>query len=452
MHAVAWPRSAGRSRRSRGRALEHARVPADPAGEGEVADPRAREPRRHVLRRGCRRAGGRRRARAPPRPRRARCRGRATPPRGSSSRRPSRISACRRSASAASDRPTSLKPMCRTPAASAVATCTAGVGHGPVVAGQHEDEVEPRHGSRPPGHQKGPRARTPMSTLRSPYLGRYHSSAADGICLVCTGPLRLGQKLGASRAEPWGGSMPIASGRARMTGFTPAPWPRRLRSQSWYAGTSKDNIYHRSWMKNQGLPADLFDGRPVIGICNTWSQLTPCNAHLRDLAERVKHGVYEAGGLPLEFPVFSPGESSLRPTAMMYRNLCAMDVEEAMRGQPDRRRGAAGRLRQDHAGAADGRGQRRHPGDRRLRRADAERLVPRRAGRVGHRALADVRGGEGRDDEPRRLPRGRGGDEPLARAPATPWAPPRRWRAWPRRSAWRCRATPRSRRSTRAAG
>lgn len=116
--------------------------------------------------------------------------------------------------------------------------------------------------------------------------------------------------------------------------FTPAKWPRRLRSQEWFGGTSRDHIYHRSWMKNQGLPADLFDGRPVIGICNTWSQLTPCNAHLRDLAERVKHGIYEAGGLPLEFPVFSTGESALRPTAMMYRNLAAMDVEEAIRANP----------------------------------------------------------------------------------------------------------------------
>ncbi len=116
--------------------------------------------------------------------------------------------------------------------------------------------------------------------------------------------------------------------------FTPAKWPRKLRSQEWFGGTSRDHIYHRSWMKNQGLPADLFDGRPVIGICNTWSQLTPCNAHLRDLAERVKHGIYEAGGLPLEFPVFSTGESALRPTAMMYRNLAAMDVEEAIRANP----------------------------------------------------------------------------------------------------------------------
>ena len=116
--------------------------------------------------------------------------------------------------------------------------------------------------------------------------------------------------------------------------FRKAEWPRKLRSHEWYGGSSRDHIYHRSWMKNQGLPADLFDGRPVIGICNTWSELTPCNAHLRDLAQRVKHGVYEAGGLPVEFPVFSTGESSLRPSAMMYRNLAAMDVEEALRANP----------------------------------------------------------------------------------------------------------------------
>ena len=115
--------------------------------------------------------------------------------------------------------------------------------------------------------------------------------------------------------------------------FKPAKWPRKLRSQEWFGGTSKDAIYHRGWMKNQGFPADLFDGRPVIGICNTWSETTPCNAHLRDLAERVKNGVWEAGGFPLEFPVFSPSEVTLRPTAMLFRNLCAMDVEEALRGK-----------------------------------------------------------------------------------------------------------------------
>src|SRR5207302_10191959 len=91
---------------------------------------------------------------------------------------------------------------------------------------------------------------------------------------------------------------------------------------------------HRSWMKNQGLPAHLFDGRPVIGICNTWSELTPCNAHLRDIAEHVKRGVWETGGLPLEFPAMSLGETQMRPTAMLFRNLLAMEVEESIRGNP----------------------------------------------------------------------------------------------------------------------
>ena len=116
--------------------------------------------------------------------------------------------------------------------------------------------------------------------------------------------------------------------------FKPAKWPRRLRSQEWFGGTGRDQIYHRGWMKNQGFPHDLFDGRPVIGILNTWSELTPCNAHLDVLAERVKHGIYEAGGFPVEVPVFSAADSSFRPTAMMFRNLAAMAVEEAIRGQP----------------------------------------------------------------------------------------------------------------------
>jgi dihydroxy-acid dehydratase len=115
--------------------------------------------------------------------------------------------------------------------------------------------------------------------------------------------------------------------------FKPAKWPRKLRSQEWFGGMSKDAIYHRGWMKNQGLPADLFDGRPVIGILNTFSELNPCNAHLNDLAERVKHGVYEAGGFPVIVPVFSVSESAFRPTAMMFRNLAAMAVEETIRGQ-----------------------------------------------------------------------------------------------------------------------
>lgn len=116
--------------------------------------------------------------------------------------------------------------------------------------------------------------------------------------------------------------------------FTPASWPRKLRSQEWYGGTSRDNIYHRGWLKNQGYPHDLFDGRPVIGILNTWSDLTPCNGHLRELAEKVKAGVWEAGGFPLEVPVFSASENTYRPTAMMYRNLAAMAVEETLRAQP----------------------------------------------------------------------------------------------------------------------
>ncbi|WP_127901474.1 dihydroxy-acid dehydratase, partial [Solirhodobacter olei] len=116
--------------------------------------------------------------------------------------------------------------------------------------------------------------------------------------------------------------------------FTPAPLPRRLRSQEWYSGTSRDAIYHRGWLKNQGHPHDLFDGRPVIGILNTWADLTPCNGHLRELAEKVKAGVWEAGGFPVEVPAFSASENTFRPTAMMFRNLAAMAVEEAMRGQP----------------------------------------------------------------------------------------------------------------------
>lgn len=116
--------------------------------------------------------------------------------------------------------------------------------------------------------------------------------------------------------------------------FTPAKWPRKLRSQEWYGGTSRDTIYHRGWLKNQGYPNDLFDGRPVIGILNTWSDLTPCNGHLRELAEKVKAGIWEAGGFPVEVPVFSASENTFRPTAMMYRNLAALSIEEQMRAQP----------------------------------------------------------------------------------------------------------------------
>jgi len=108
----------------------------------------------------------------------------------------------------------------------------------------------------------------------------------------------------------------------------------KLRSQSWFGRQDREGFMYRSWMKNQGWPHDLFDGRPVIGICNTWSELTPCNSHFRELAEIVKRGVWEAGGFPLEFPVMSLGETQLRPTAMFFRNLASMDVEESIRGNP----------------------------------------------------------------------------------------------------------------------
>ncbi|MGV3560219.1 IlvD/Edd family dehydratase [Larkinella arboricola] len=105
-----------------------------------------------------------------------------------------------------------------------------------------------------------------------------------------------------------------------------------LRSQEWFGRTGKDGFIYRAWMKNQGFPHHLFENKPVIGICNTFSELTPCNAHFRDLAEAVKRGVWEAGGFPLEFPVMSLGECQMKPTTMLFRNLASMDVEESIRG------------------------------------------------------------------------------------------------------------------------
>lgn len=107
-----------------------------------------------------------------------------------------------------------------------------------------------------------------------------------------------------------------------------------LRSRQWFGKSGKIGYIYRSWLRNQGHPDDYFTGKPVIGICNTWSELTPCNAHLREFAEHVKRGVYEAGGFPLEFPVMSLGETLIRPTAMLYRNLASMDTEESIRANP----------------------------------------------------------------------------------------------------------------------
>ncbi len=107
-----------------------------------------------------------------------------------------------------------------------------------------------------------------------------------------------------------------------------------LRSAAWFGAQDRDGFNHRAWMRNQGLPSHVFDGRPVIGICNTWSELTPCNAHFRDIAEHVKRGVWEMGGFPVEFPVMSLGETLMRPTTMLYRNLASIDVEELIRANP----------------------------------------------------------------------------------------------------------------------
>lgn len=106
------------------------------------------------------------------------------------------------------------------------------------------------------------------------------------------------------------------------------------RSQEWFGGTGRNGFIHRSWMRNQGFAPDVFDGRPVIGIATTWSELTPCNAHLRGVAEAVKRGVWESGGFPLEFPVMSLGEPLMRPTTSLYRNMLAMEAEELIRANP----------------------------------------------------------------------------------------------------------------------
>jgi len=112
------------------------------------------------------------------------------------------------------------------------------------------------------------------------------------------------------------------------------PTKNKRRSAAWFSRQDIYGFIYRSWVKNRGVPNDQFDGRPVIGICNTWSELTPCNTHFRVLADHVRHGILEAGGFPLEFPVMSLGETLLRPTAMLYRNLASMDAEESIRGNP----------------------------------------------------------------------------------------------------------------------
>lgn len=109
---------------------------------------------------------------------------------------------------------------------------------------------------------------------------------------------------------------------------------RERRSHAWFGEKGKNGFIHRSWMRNQGFAPDVMDGRPVIGIGTTWSELTPCNAHLQRVAESVKRGVWEAGGFPLEFPAMSLGEAIMRPTTMLYRNMLSMEMEELIRANP----------------------------------------------------------------------------------------------------------------------
>ena len=191
--------------------------------------------------------------------------------------------------------------------------------------------------------------------------------------------------------------------------------PVRLRTARWYHGSTRDNYLHRSWMK-RGLPDDAFAGRPMIGICNSASELAPCNQHLTELAEHVKRGVWESGGVPLEFPVMSLGEAQIQPTAMLLRNLMAMDVEESIRGEPDRRRRAPRRLRQDHAGDGHGRRLGRPAGDHAHRRPDADRPAPRTTARFGHGRVADERGRACGHTQRGGVPRYRIGDDPQRRA------------------------------------
>ena len=110
--------------------------------------------------------------------------------------------------------------------------------------------------------------------------------------------------------------------------------PKTLRSNAWFHGDQYEHLARRAWLRSEGLGDAAFDGRPVIGICNSWSELTNCNAHLRQVAEAVKRGVWAAGGVPLEFPTISLGEMFMKPTTMLFRNLMSMDVEESITANP----------------------------------------------------------------------------------------------------------------------
>ena len=189
--------------------------------------------------------------------------------------------------------------------------------------------------------------------------------------------------------------------------------PRKLRSSDWFGGAGKNGFMQRSWMKNQGLPDHVFDGRPVIGICNTWSELTPCNAHLA-----ASPSMSSAASRGRRLSARISGHVAGRIQSAADRHAVPQSCQHGCRGidprQSDRRRGAAGGLRQDHAGAADGGGKLRPAHHRGVRRADAERQLPRRGHRLRHRRVALLRRAEGGQDDvedlwPRR------GAEPLGR-------------------------------------
>src|SRR5713226_3450920 len=126
----------------------------------------------------------------------------------------------------------------------------------------------------------------------------------------------------------------IHNERTRGMSKTPSNVPLKLRSREWFGKLDRWGLAHRAWLRAEGFSERVFQGKPVIGICNSWSELNNCNAHLRQVAEAVKRGVWEAGGFPLEFPTISLGEMLMKPTTMLYRNLMAMDVEECIRAYP----------------------------------------------------------------------------------------------------------------------
>ena len=226
---------------------------------------------------------------------------------------------------------------------------------------------------------------------------------------------------------------------------------RALRSRAWFDNPDNPDmtaLYLERYL-NFGLSREeLQSGKPIIGIAQTGSDLSPCNRHHIELAKRVRDGIREAGGIAIEFPVHPIQETGKRPTAGLDRNLTYLGPGRGALRLSARRRGADHRLRQDHAGAADGGGDGEHAGDRALGRADAERLAPRRAHRLGHHRLEGARdAGDGRDRLCRLHRPGRvlGAVDRLLQHHGHGDDDEHRW---PRRWACSCRARRRSRRPT----